>query len=478
MKHNTTTITLLIVIAVLVGCKKLVDVGLPPTQLSTGTVFQTDATAISALTSIYAQMVGSSQPVPYSLDKFTGIAGDEQINYSISDLPIATNTLQAPDAPTNAYWTLIFKIIYQANAVYEGCEASGTLSQSVKKQLMAEARFIRAFWNFYLVNLFGDIPLVTTTDYQINTTLYRSSSMDVYKLIIEDLQYAVSQLNDHYVALNSVSESTERIRPNKAAAIALLARAYLYSNNYTGAIDQASLVLANKSVYDTVSLSEVFRFTSKEAIWQLRMPEPTNSINTWEGTNYTLKTPPSAGSQNSSALSPLLLSSFEAADKRRAQWIGVFTDTSSHPNKQYHYPSKYKIVSSSIITESSTVLRIAELYLIRAEANANLGNLNEAIADLDVVRKRAGLNSIIDVIPNVTSETLKGAIYTERRKEFFAEWCHRWFDLKRSGKIDEVMVVASQYKGSQWDTNQKLWPIPLSETNKNLNLLPNNPGYN
>ena len=122
------------------------------------------------------------------------------------------------------------------------------------------------------------------------------------------------------------------------------------------------------------------------------------------------------------------------------------------------------------------VLRLAEQYLIRAEAEVNgAGNgLGGAISDINAIRNRAGL-------PATTASTpaqVMAAIMQERRIEFFAEWGHRWLDLKRTGRVDSVMTIATPLKnaGTKWQSFQQLYPIPANERAFDPNLT-QNPGY-
>ncbi len=99
---------------------------------------------------------------------------------------------------------------------------------------MGEARFFRAFCYFYLVNLFGDVPLATTTDSTINARLPRIPSDEVYQQIITDLKEAESLLSTEYLDANlkSYGGLPERVRPTKWAASAMLARVYLYQEGF------------------------------------------------------------------------------------------------------------------------------------------------------------------------------------------------------------------------------------------------------
>ncbi len=116
------------------------------------------------------------------------------------------------------------------------------------------------------------------------------------------------------------------------------------------------------------------------------------------------------------------------------------------------------------------MLRLAEQFLIRAEARAKTHNIMGAITDVNAIRRRAGLREL----PATLGETdLIAAIAQERRIELFAEWGHRWMDLKRTDKIDDVLKPIKP----QWRNTQKFYPIPLLELTTNPNLT-QNPGYN
>ncbi len=118
------------------------------------------------------------------------------------------------------------------------------------------------------------------------------------------------------------------------------------------------------------------------------------------------------------------------------------------------------------------VLRLAEQYLIRAEARAETGDLTGALDDLNVIRSRAGLaNSTAS-----TQEEILAAILHERQTELFTEWGHRWLDLKRTGNVDDVMPTVAAEKGGSWETTDQFYPVPLSEIDRNPNLT-QTPGY-
>lgn len=115
------------------------------------------------------------------------------------------------------------------------------------------------------------------------------------------------------------------------------------------------------------------------------------------------------------------------------------------------------------------VLRLAEVILTRAEARAMQNKLVEGEQDLNRIRTRAGLSTV----SGLTKQALTDSIQVERRFELAFEVGDRWFDLKRSGKADPVL---GPVKGTNWTNADQLYPIPLTEINRNP-LLTQNPGY-
>lgn len=460
------------------GCKKFVEIDPPQNQLVTSSVFANDQTAIAATTAIYSASVRTGN-LAYIIPFYTGLSGDELTNYSTTNnhADMYQNALKAVDSPSNNLWTNLYNIIYLANSSYEGCGNSDLLSPSVKKQLMAEALFMRAFCNFYLVNLFGDVPLVTTTDYQTNARLKRTPTREVYQQILSDLKTAQANLSITYVTGNSIGTTSQRLRPNKAVATALLAKVYLYMKMYPDAEQQSSALLQEKSTYSLEPLNKVFLADSKEAIWQLMTPTPNNNINTYEGNFFILQTSPQTGTQNTTTISQKLMGDFTAGDQRKAIWIGKYTNTNVNPNVDYYFPYKYKVYSSMNVTEHSVPLRLAEQFLIRAEARAQQGNISGAVNDVDSIRARAGLPLIQNIKPGIGKDELMEEIIKERELELFAEWGHRWMDLKRTERINSVMNIVSPNKGGTWSSFKQLWPIPQREIQNNNNLS-QNPDYN
>jgi hypothetical protein len=326
--------------------------------------------------------------------------------------------------------------------------------------------------------------LVTTTLYTVNDQLSRTPQAQVNAQIIQDLQDAISLLNTNYVDATDTTVTTQRVRPTKGAAEALLARAYLYMGKYDSAKYYSSQVINNGQyqlchdlslLMNPNSTNYVFMANSSEAIWQLSTPLP-NSYNTLDAQYFILLGAPNTGGlANSATISPELLSAFEPGDERRANWIDSFPTSTNN----YYFPYKYHVNTSTPLVEYTMVLRLAEQYLIRAEAEAQLGDMADAATDLNNIRTRAGLGASPTLTASSNLQQADSAILHERQVELFTEWGHRWFDLIRTGTVNAVMgapVNVCQSKGGIWNANDTLYPIPQSEISNDANLTQNQ-GY-
>jgi hypothetical protein len=459
------------------GCNKFVQVPAPTTSINADNVYSSDPVAASVLTGIYTKLAngGATTPQLLSISIFLGLSADE---FSLSNTTSNTSFINyyqnASDNNTSAissdFWTNSYQVIFVTNAAIAGLTNNTNLTPAVDQQLLGEAKFMRAFCYFYLVNLYGDVPLVTTTSYAANSVLLRTPKAQVYQQIISDLKDAESLLSDHYIDGTILAASTERVRPTKWAASALLARTYLYTNDWANAAKEASLVIGNTGTYSLSALGSVFLKNSSEAIWQL---QPVQSGKNTVDAPLLIVPATGLSSSNPISLGSSLLSSFAPGDKRLSNWVSSVTyNVGTTPTTTY-FAYKYKVSTfGAAVTEYQMVLRLGEQYLIRAEAEAQQGDLTDAATDLNMIRTRAGL-------PNTTSTTqptLLTAIQNERRVELFSEWGHRWLDLKRTGTVDAVMNIATPLKGGTWDTRHQLYPISNYELINDQNLV-QNPGY-
>jgi len=457
------------------SCEKLVEVNAPVTSTNALNVFANDATAIAVLTGIYTNMSATGNDLSggfTNISTMAGLSADEFELYggvsNASQTAYYTNSLSSKLGGYE-YWNIIYPYIFKINSAIEGLNSSTGLTFGVKQQLIGEAKFMRALFYFYLTNLYNDVPLVTTTDYKENKGLSRTSSTTIYQQIITDLKDAQNLLSNNYLDASAIQVSSERVRPNKSVATALLARVYLYSGDWVNAETQASDVINNTKLYDTVSLDNVFLKNSIEAIWQLQPVKA--GQNTDDAIRFII---PSNGPSNDYPvyLSNNILNSFEPGDLRKSKWIDSVVPAIPG-NVAYYFPYKYKATfTSGASTEYLMIFRLAEQYLIRSEARAKQNNISGAQSDLNIIRFRAGL-------PTTAAndkESLISAILHERQVELFSEWGHRWLDLKRANKVDDVMAVVAPQKGGTWNTNWKYYPIPLTDIQMDLNLK-QNPGY-
>lgn len=456
-----------------ISCKKLVEIEPPITGVTGANVYASDATAAAVLTGLYTKItpVNNSQASLPFVSIYAGLSADELALWSGitsgNNLSYYKNILGVATGGSEM-WSFIYPNVFTCNSAIEQLTTATSLTSAVRQQLLGEAKFMRALLYFYLVNLYGDVPLVLSTNYTSNALMARSPKEMVYQQIINDSREAQNLLSANYLDATLLTTTTDRLRPTKWAACALLSRVYLYTGNWGGA-DSAATALISSSQYSLVPLagtSNVFAKNSPEAIWQL---QPINVG--WNTELAKLFIIPSTGPSGSYwvYLSNSLLSSFETGDKRKTFWIHSVTVNGN----TYYYPYKYTSATlNATVSEYYMVLRLGEQYLIRAEARAQENNIIGSQNDLDTIRARAGLTNT----GAGTKIDLLTAIQHERQVELFTEWGHRWLDLKRMGAVDSIMQVACALKGTVWNTYQQLYPILLADLQEDINLK-QNPGY-
>ncbi|TXJ28993.1 MAG: RagB/SusD family nutrient uptake outer membrane protein [Chitinophagaceae bacterium] len=458
-------ITLTLSFQLLYGCKKSVQVKPAPDLVITGSVFASEKTALSAVSGVYASLrSNNSDMLNGGLSLYTGLAADELSPSSSSATPMAfyqNQLLPTTSTVNTTFYTSCYKNIYNINAILDGLAKSANISESIKKQFAGEMKTIRALRYFYLLNIFGDVPLITSIDYNINAVLPREKKSIVYQKIIDDLITAKKDLADNY-------PSTGKARINKAVATALLSRIYLFTEQWDKAETEATSIIDSEkyTLLPATQIASVFLKDSPESIWEILSPNEFSPPG--DGVIFN---PSSAAVRPPYFLTPTLLNAFEPADARRTN--GNWVDSNKVGTTIYYYPKKYRqknLAANGTLIENLVALRLAEQYLIRAEARAHLNvNLPGAINDLDKIRTRAGL-------PGSSAQTqdeILAAIAKEWRIEFFAESGHRWLNLKRTGKADQVLSII---KGATWQPTDALFPIPEKEISYNPNLV-QNPGY-
>jgi len=445
------------------SCEDLVEVDIPDHKIVSETVFSNNETANSAVLGIYNELSRSafSSGFVNSITVLAGLSSDNLRSTvsSANRVDFEENEILIQNSNNLGIWSSAYYIVYMCNAVLDGLNTYTGVSETMKQKLIGEVIFVRAFTYFQLVNLYGDLPLILSSDYRNNANRSRNPIDEIYDQIEEDLLRAIELLDTNY-------ENGERLRPNKFTAMALLARVYLYLEDWEKAENWSGQVINGTEHFGILNdLNAVFLANTREAIWQIS-PKGRGEIgsHTREGNVFILLT-----NTGNVALSEDLFAAFPDNDLRIQNWIGIY-DTE---NERYYYPFKYKIKNAiGDATEYSMVLRLAEQYLIRAEARTEQGKLPGAIADLDIIRQRSGLEPIAILDPNIAQDELLEAIMKERRRELFTEWGHRWLDLKRTEKATETLGPIKPL----WQSTDVNYPIPEEEIRKNPNMTQNQ-GY-
>ena len=447
-----------LVLTALSSCKKFVDVDIADNLIQKEDTFTSDNSATSATLALY-----SYYPTVNSLQYVTwlgGLAADELQNTTstteliqFSQNVVATNN----SYPLNYLWNYPYQVIRESNAIIDGVTKSAAITPAVKDQLIGEAKFFRAYMNFNMVNYFGGVPIVTDPLESNSANLPRAAATEVYAHIITDLKDAQNLLPTTYVGTAAL-----RVRANKWAATALLAKVYLYTKDYANAELESTKIIAS-GTYTMSTLANTFVNTSSETILQLSTLYGASSFSTYRTALQTDNIAPPAY-----VLYTDFTKGFELNDNRKTSWI----DSTTFNAIKYYRINKYKLPTRSALpagNEFTVLFRLGEQYLIRAEARAQQGNISGAQSDVNVIRTRAGLRNTLAA--DLTS--LSVAIAKERKLELFGETGNRWFDLKRTGTADAVLgALKPTYK-----TTSQLMPIPVTQILANGNLV-QNPGYN
>ncbi|MCH5717845.1 RagB/SusD family nutrient uptake outer membrane protein [Niabella hibiscisoli] len=398
--RNIVSVVVAVLLTLCFSCTKWIDVGTPPHLIVSSNAFNNDETAIATLNGLYSKMSASSVGISTTAVSLVGgLSADELYYFTVTDRDDFRYNRLTPSSfgLETWFWNQAYNLIYGANSCIEGAEKSTALSPAIKNRVLGEAKLVRAFIYFNLVNLFGSVPMITGTDYDFNSRQPRAPVTTVWDSIKSDLIASNSLLTDEY-------PSAARARPNRAAARALLSRVCLYNKQWAEAGRWADSVVVNANYSLLSDLNQVFLAGSKEAIWQLAPTQP--NINTYDAN---LILPASTASAPTYLVTPQLNASFETNDRRKTSWI----TSRVYRSETIFYPFKYKVRSNATITEHEMMVRLAEMYLIRAEARAEMENLSGALSDLNAIRNRAGLN----VLGDISKTEILSRIQQERRVE-------------------------------------------------------------
>lgn len=365
----------------------------------------------------------------------------------------------------SSVWTQSYQAIQKANVVLNRIGTISYATDATRQARIGEMKFIRALLYFNLVRLYGDVPLVTqeTTDPNAYFGQGRTPSTQVYDQIRKDLTEAIDVLP---------ATTTQPGRVVKTAAQGMLAKVHLTLKSYTDAQTLLQAVVSSGQHTLMSNPADVFSISNennREIIFAVEFASGVNG-NT-EGSTMFQQFSPSgtvSGAKGHDLPTKSLYALYASTDKRKSAYL---TATSSGT------PWSRKLTQpTTVITDGGSdfvVLRYADVLLMLAEVQNELGNTSGAATTLNLIRTRAGLANTTAT----TQSDLRAAIDLERRFELVGEG-HRWFDLLRSGNAVSVMNDWFKAQNIQITitSNNLLMPIPQGQINTDPSIR-QNPGY-
>ncbi|HEU0227783.1 MAG TPA: RagB/SusD family nutrient uptake outer membrane protein [Arachidicoccus soli] len=498
------------------GCKKILNPE-PIGQQTVDANFKDFNGALTAVNGIYSQLSSGSL--------YRGSNSLINIDYASDDVmdvtPLASSAYSRIDyfelAEDNGVsfqlWDDFYKIIFRSNLVINrvpninfptALAVNGT-GGLFKDQFVGEALFLRAFAHFNLVRLFGPIPLRTTEIKSASeVNIPRSSVADVYALIEKDLIEAAAKLPSSY---NNGANGNEKGRVTKWAALAMLADVYLTQKKLNDAKTTALQVINNGSGFGlNTNYKDNFyplnggQENTKESLFEIQFSADGVAANRTapQGNNFSYVMGPvddlGGGSPPLSNYRPTdnnslvpnepgftggLIQEYEAGDVRLTDnfSLGLGGQGSNvYLTKKFREPGRGSAGSGNY-----PVYRMAEVYLIYAEATNELGAPDAlAIEYVNQLRRRAfGLplttpSALRDIPATVNQTDFRNIVRSESRKELAME-NKRWFNLLRYGFDYMQDVLVNKQKRTKFTRNKMLFPIAKVELVNNPLLLPNNP---
>lgn len=447
----------------------------PKTFISSDQFFTSKESFEKVLLGLYSPLYG-----------WAGVFGNHGFEYrefisEYCDLPSGSDALQiSVNTPTEdswasrMNWSIPYSTIANANLILTKLGAA-ELDPNDENQIEAEARFMRGWSYFQLVRLFGDVPIRTevVSGFE-DMKIPRASQVDVYKLIVDDISFAEANLPD----VNPVQG-----RAYKWAAKALLARIYLtMAGNPLNQADKMSMArdkaleVINSGKFSLMDdFADVFHNTAytSESIWEVVYKGA-------GGGNYLMWLCTGEPGQATIKPHPDFIASFLPGDRRREWGIkDSYTDKSGKLIVNFPYFNKYvneQFFEDGITGQSTNIseytaplIRLAEMYLIAAEAENEVNGPANALQYINKIRERAG---IPDLNSGISKNDFKEAVWKERRWELHIEG-QGWFDLKRTNRFN-LLEQARTLSVPVGPWNQT-WPISDFEIINND--IPQNPAY-
>jgi hypothetical protein len=355
---------------------------------------------------------------------------------------VGANNLRADNESMKAIWDAIYDAIKRTNILIQKVPGVGDLDPAERDQILGEAHLLRALHYHNLVRIFGGVPLrlIPVTDPNEAANITRATVAEVYAQVVSDLQLAEGLMTaggDNHASAD--------------AAKALLARVYLYQADFANALAKANeVVAAGYSLAPVYSdLFDAEGIFTPEDIFKLSFTAVQFTLIGFYWNSFDV------GGRHEIQPEANLVAAYDPADLRLAWNITIVgSDTSG---------TKWP---TPIGAEDFHVIRFAEVLLTRAEALAQLGTLDSAVATYNLIRQRAGLPDHVLGVDVTTQQQVLDAIDLERRLEF-AEEGDRFPDLVRTGRAIAVLGI---------QPFQLLFPIPAAEIDVAPNIL-QNPGY-
>lgn len=443
----------------------------PQTQISDQGAFTNEKSADAALAGLYNQF----QAGDYYGSNFQIIADvSSDVSQSVGTWDfyreMDTYELDASNLEATNFYTAAYKAVNQANNIIADVP-NIEMDQTKKNNIIGQAYLLRGLAFFDLNRVFGGIPggiagelsvvLPLEPSRALGESLYpsRPGLVEGYSQIESDLLEALSLLPEE-----QSSSSLTRSRGVKATARALLARLYLYQRDYDKAIEYSSQVIADSKYSMVDDFVGIFTnsFTD-ESIFELEfIASDQSELRFWYF-------PGALGGRGELAVHEDFLNDIMTdPDDIRGTMYGY------DPIQGVSYPTKYQTAGN---TDNAHILRISEMYLVRAEAYAQSSStLNEALADLNKVKNRVG---VADYSGAMNSESILLDIERERKIEFAFEG-HSFFDLVRTGRAMEVLKAVNRKNSSVPVSLDEAYmlvlPIPRDELLSNPNMIQNT-GY-
>ncbi len=444
--------------------------------------FVSEEDAVQAVNAMYAhQLEWFTSGFPYlTITQITSDDSDKGSNPGDAAFlnDFSNFTFDASAFIINDYWTGQFRGVNLANQVLTNVPDI-SMDENLKERLLAEAKFFRAYHYFNLVRTFGGVPIYEGLPEDGLYNIPRNSKEEVYALIKKDLQEAAQNLPPSYGA-DQLGRVTE------GAAKTLLAKVHMYNQEWNEVLQLTQEVMGmGYSLYD--DYYGLFRWQNEynsEIIFSIQSTADGNC----EAASQYGQVQGVRGQFGWGFNSPSedLAAAYEEGDVRRDATIlfvgettpeGDLITAGNDPSNPTRYNQKIYVSSdnyrrnncSENADSNIVILRYAEVLLMNAEANLELGNYDAALESLNEVRNRAEL----DDLEFESEEQLRTAIWHERRVELAQEG-DRFFDLVRQGRAAEVF----QALGKDFTPGvNEIFPIPANQISLSNNVLVQNPGY-